>query len=365
MMNTNRLIAAAALSDELLLARLEDLAARSHGTTADLVAHLAELARRKAHRGECEGSLFKHCTQVLRLSEAAACNRIAAAYAATKFPVILDLLADGSVNLTTIRVLAPHLTSENHVELLQSATGKTKEEVKEICVRVAPKPDVPSSVRRLPTPAVSSERPAPSSVLLDDRPSSPPPLALLSTQPGAGLCPPRPMVEPLAPERYRVQFTVSKATREKLQRAQDLMRRQIPDGDPGVIFDRALDLILEREEKKAFSATTRPRSSRGTKPGSRSIPAAVERAVWARDAGRCAFVGRTGGRCSETTLLEFHHREPHAHNGEATVENIALRCRAHNVHESEMVFGRFEVGADREWLPGGANLSWNRSTTDN
>jgi 5-methylcytosine-specific restriction endonuclease McrA len=366
MMNTNRLAAAAELSDEDLLARLEGLASQARASTADLIAHLAELARRKAHRGECEGSLFKHCTQVLRLSEAAACNRIAAAYAARKFPVILDFLADGSVNLTTIRVVAPHLTEDNHVEVLESAMGKTKEEVKEICVRLAPRPDVPSSVRRLSAQKAASDVSQPATVaptLRDGAPSLPPSLAQ-PTRPSATAPAPRPLVEPLSPERYRVQFTVGKDTREKLRRVQDLMRRQVPDGDPGVIFDRALDLLLAQAEKRAFSSTTRPRFPRVMEPRSRTIPAAVERAVWAREAGQCAFVGRTGRRCSEKTFLEFHHVDPHAHEGEPTVENIALRCRAHNVYESELVFGRFDASADREWLPGGAatNLSWNRST---
>ena len=139
-MNTNMLAIAAKLSDEALLRRLEDLAHHSRESTAELIAHLAELARRKAHRSEGEGSLFKYCTRVLRLSEAATCNRLAAAYAARRFPVILDLLGDGSVNLTTVRILAPHLTAENHRAVLAEASGKTKGEVKKIRARLAPRP---------------------------------------------------------------------------------------------------------------------------------------------------------------------------------------------------------------------------------
>jgi 5-methylcytosine-specific restriction endonuclease McrA len=378
MMNTNtganRLKVAASLSDDALLVRLADLAADGRGTTADLIACLAELARRKAQRGEGEGSLFQYCTQVLRLSEAATFNRTAAAYAATKFPVILDLLADGSVNLTTIRVLAPHLTPENHAGLLKEATGRTKEEVTAICRCLDPKPDVRPSVRRIPATRASAPTaplPAVASRVEDGQPS----LLLPSTGPASKMTAPpaprRPAVEPLAADRYGVHFTVSKATREKLRRAQDLLRRQIPDGDLGTIVDQALDLLIERAEKKAFSSTKRPRASRGTKPQSRTIPAAVERAVWERDGGRCAFIGRTGRRCSETSRLEFHHRHPHGHGGEATVENIALFCRAHNDYEAELVYGRFAVMADREWLPGGVgwdrgpagtegNLSWDR-----
>jgi hypothetical protein len=345
MMNTNRLAIAAALSEEALLARLAELAAAGHNNTADMVAVLAELARRKQHRGEGEGSLFKHCTLVLRLSQAAAWNRIAAAYAALKYPIILDLLADGSVNLTTIRVLAPHLTPGNHLEALHAAIGKTKEEVEKIKARLNPQPDVAPVVRKLPAPVQPTATPA-ADLFGGTSPTTEQPAAT----PKAAPPPPRPVIAPLSPSRYGVHFTIGDDTREKLRRVQDLMRREIPKGDLEAIFDRAIDLLLAQAEKKAFHATSKPRPARGVKPGSRTIPAHVERAVWARDEGRCAFIGRTGIRCSERTFLDFHHVLPHGTGGPATIENIALRCRAHNAYEAELVFGRFGSRADREWL---------------
>jgi len=128
---------------------------------------------------------------------------------------------------------------------------------------------------------------------------------------------------------------------EDLRCLQDLLRREIPDGDPAAIVARALRILRRDTEKKAFSATSQPRPSRGTKPGSRTTPAAVQRTVWVRDGGQCAFAGRGGGRCTERSYLEYGHIDvPHAYGGEATVENIALRCRAHNAYEAELVFGR-------------------------
>jgi hypothetical protein len=163
---------------------------------------------------------------------------------------------------------------------------------------------------------------------------------------------------------------------------QALLRREIPDGDPGAIFDRALTELLERVEKTKLAAAAKPRPkpairretapSRpippegdpnppirpGTdkevlKPGllirtvphvrpalpSRTVPRDVKREVWRRDAGRCAFVAPTGRRCSESTFLEFHHIQPYAKQGPATVANISLRCRRHNQYEAELVFG--------------------------
>jgi hypothetical protein len=155
--------------------------------------------------------------------------------------------------------------------------------------------------------------------------------------------PARSVVAPLSPDRYRVQFTVGQETEDQLRRLQDLLRGEIPDGDPGQIFARALPLLLDAVEKRKFAATEKPRPGRTTAAtGSRHIPAEVARAVWARDGGRCAFVAHSGRRCWEHSHLEFHHVKPFAMGGEATIANIALRCRAHNAHEAELVFGGFD-----------------------
>jgi hypothetical protein len=136
-----------------------------------------------------------------------------------------------------------------------------------------------------------------------------------------------------------VQVTVGCETIEKLRRVQDLMRYAIPNGDPAAIIDRALTVLLAQLERTKLAATDRPRTDRGLTLGSRHVPARVRRAVWARDEGQCAFIGADGHRCQERGFLEFHHTIPYAEGGEATVETIELRCRAHNLFEAEIDFG--------------------------
>src|SRR3989337_1067127 len=140
------------LSDEALVARVKNLAAREREATGALIAHLAELDERRLYLAESCASLFTYCTQVLHLSEHAAYGRIESARAARRFPVILERLEDGSVNLTTIGLLAAHLTAENHRDLLDAARHKSKRQVEEIVVRLRPLPPVPAAVRRLPPP---------------------------------------------------------------------------------------------------------------------------------------------------------------------------------------------------------------------
>src|SRR5205809_3865479 len=106
-MTTNTLALADSLSDQDLLTRLDELAGREREATADLIAHLAILlVRPSVYAAKGYGTLFGYCTQALRLSEDAAYSRIAVAKACRRFPEILDLLASGSVSVTSMRLLA-------------------------------------------------------------------------------------------------------------------------------------------------------------------------------------------------------------------------------------------------------------------
>src|SRR6185503_18235624 len=140
-MKTNILAIAAGLSDQDLLARLHVLARTEREASVELVAHLAALDTRPAvYAAQAYGSLFNYCTQALRLSEDAACNRIEAARACRRFPVILDLLASGDVTLTAVRLLGRHLTPENHEAVLARAEGRSRHEVEVLIAELAPRP---------------------------------------------------------------------------------------------------------------------------------------------------------------------------------------------------------------------------------
>ena len=178
------------LDDRTLLDAATRLATDERRATAALLRVLMEVDRRRLYLGEGCASMFSYCTQVLHLAEGAAYNRIEAARAARSYPVILELFEQSAITLTGVRLLAPHLTTDNHAAVLASATHKSKRQIEELV----------------------------------------------------------------------------------------------------------------------------------------------------RDSGRCAFVG-SHGRCAETAFLEFHHVEPYAAGGEATVQNIELRCRAHNAYEARLFFG--------------------------
>ena len=116
----------ATLPDPDLLLEVRRLAVQERKAKAQLIAVLGELDARRLYLAEGCSSLFTYCTQVLHLSEHAAYGRIEAARAARKWPVVLELLADGSLHLTAVALLSRHLTTENHQSLLAAARHKSK-----------------------------------------------------------------------------------------------------------------------------------------------------------------------------------------------------------------------------------------------
>jgi hypothetical protein len=195
-------------------------------------------------------------------------------------------------------VLAPHLTPDNHPHLIDAARRKSKREVEHLVATFPPQPSVPSLPRKLPS-ATGERRGADVATSPVSQPVTPLPAAVTSLEPV--LTPPKTkpaLIQPLAAERFKVQFTVTGTTYEKLRRVQDLMRHTCPNRDVGIVFERALTLLLEYLEKIKLARVSRPQRPRGTTSGSRHIPAAVRRAVWMRDNGQCAFIG-TRGRCTE------------------------------------------------------------------
>jgi hypothetical protein len=245
--------------------------------------------------------MFVYCTEVLHLSEAEAYLRITVARASRKHPELLTLLADGRLHLTGVALLAPHLTPENRDLLLKRATLKSKRQVQELIAEIAPRPDAPAVMRKLPQrettqPPTLSPGPERGSLSVELRPdevtartgsreqssgAGGKPVAGREQQPpksGAQLFPDGvgspvpavipitpaakvqlPMVEPLSPARYKVQFTASAELRNKLERLQALMRSQVPDGDLATIIEQAVSEKLERLEARRFAKTKAPR----------------------------------------------------------------------------------------------------------
>ena len=355
------------LSDRELIEATVRTVRDEQRTTAELIALLAELDVRKLYLSEGYASLFTYCTRQLHLSEPAAYRRITIARASRRFPLLRTRLADGDVTLSTVTLLAPHLTDENHEPLLDAVRYASKRDVERLIASLYAPPDIPPLVRRLPTVTAARATAAPAAherarttgaderadVLADTTRSSPHAQAASSAAIATPLRAPaaparRHAAAPLGVNRYLLRVTIDEATHAKLARARDLLRHTIPNGDLAAIVDRALTSLVNQLERRRIGRAARPSTARAaaTRSHGRHIPAGVRRVVWARDQGRCAFIG-AHGRCHETGFLEYHHVVPFAAGGLTDAANLELRCRAHNAYEASRYFRAEDGGTSR------------------
>ena len=254
------------LSDDELLRRLSKLMCQSRRVEADLVAHIAEVDARRLYAREAMPSMHAYCIEVLRLTDFEAYLRITAARAAREYPMLLTMLRDGRLHLTAVARLASHLNRDNWETVLNRAAHRSKREIEELIVELEPKPDIPATIRKLPARRARTPKPVPQLVperVATPSPHLPPAEVTPLTGPGpaeagaSSVAPParRAKVEPLAPARYKVQFTASAELRDRLERLQALMRSSVPDGDLATIIDQAVTERLERLEARRFAKT--------------------------------------------------------------------------------------------------------------
>ena len=147
----------AELSSDALTARIAELLGAERICVVELLRHLAELDRRQTHLELGYPSLFAYCTDALRLSKASAWRRTTAARLLTRFPAAADYLADGRLCLSTFVLLREVPEPDNHLDLLERASLRSEEEVQQLVATIRPRPEVKTSIRRLPSsPSASS-----------------------------------------------------------------------------------------------------------------------------------------------------------------------------------------------------------------
>jgi hypothetical protein len=337
------------LDKHQLLRDFAGLVDEDRRSTAVMLAYIAEIDRRKLYLEHAYPSMFAFCTKRFHMSEAIAARRIRAGRATCRFPCIFGMIARGELHLSGVHQLAGHLTEDNHKDVLRRAKHRSMREIEQLIAEISPKPDVPASIRALPIRQAEllgeasqrndSTQPMEEKIRSVETSHASPSLpktsssVVISTKRKSRAI-------PLSPRRYKLQVTIGQETRDKLVELQDLLSHQIRDGDPAMILDRALDALLTETKKKKAALTEKPRASgKQSSAKTRAIPARTRREVFERDDGRCTFIDGEGHRCDSKWQVEFHHRAPYARGGTHDVDNIELRCRAHNQYEADLEYG--------------------------
>jgi 5-methylcytosine-specific restriction endonuclease McrA len=291
------------LSDDELLANTRRLVGKSNHLFAALLVHLAEVEARGIHRTRRCASLYTYCIYELRFSEDAAARRSSAARLVKQFPLLFDAIANGELHLTGLLMLGPHLTPENHVEVLARAKFRTKKELAKLVRELNPLPEVPDLIEPLgptlrPAPRnptweqyVQSLCPPVRELAPGERPrdwandgvagsdgvagnegvvggdgvdaelndrtvEEPSPTALareLLPRAPAGLPP------VTGPQQYQMQFSTTEEHVRLVERAKGLLARERPGAALGELHVQAMRLLVAALEKKKFAVTDRPR----------------------------------------------------------------------------------------------------------
>ncbi|AKU95728.1 hypothetical protein AKJ09_02392 [Labilithrix luteola] len=236
----------ATLSNEEILVDLRSFVGAERQSLARVIVYLVEVEERRIHLEVGCSSMFDFCTRRLGFSEREAFRRLTAARLVRRLPVLLDVIASGRIHLSSLVLLRDLLTEANVEEIVAAASGKTKREVEELVARMAPKPDVRASIRKLP----------------DRRPSS----STASSQEAFTTASqsPTPQLQAIAERRYKLQLTANEAPRDKLELACALMSHQNPSGDLATIVERAVELLIEKLSKEKLGTTSRARAERTT-----------------------------------------------------------------------------------------------------
>jgi hypothetical protein len=293
------------MGNEALLSEVERLVRADRTVGAALLVHLGEVDARKLYLARGYSSMFTYCRAALGMSEAEAYLRMRAADVGRRFPLVLERFGSGDVHLSAIKLLAPHLTQENHARLLDRVCGRSKREIEVIVAELAPTPDVPARMRKLPERALkpvaafgfSAQEVCDTAAFQASRASTSPaslsPSAAASTSvapaSAAAACaeaerslasqalstaeapartftlqPPqaRAVTTPLSPGRFKLELTLGQEAHDQLVQLQALFRHQNPSGDLTNIVERAISELLERTMKRRFAQARRPRAVR-------------------------------------------------------------------------------------------------------
>lgn len=385
------------LKSKELASQLRLLVGSERNVQVDFLLHLAEFDHRRQFLDEGCASLWRYCEKKLGYRDGAIFIRITAARLLRRFPSVADYLRDGRLSMTSLADLREVLAEENATRLFDEASGKSSDEVRRIARTILPVVPRKSGIRKLPQPRIPELVSTPTPTM------SPPPTPTvraapataprasgspnpesasprvtadveLESTPTFALVPPPPAlrrakIEPVSGTKSQIVMVVDVEFLARLKRAQSILSNTIPNGDLAAIFSKGVDLILEKHANRVGPSTRGKRAAASArandatptvavesaresasttdakpfaKPVSflrKAIPAAVFKAVWERDGGRCQWPTGAGHVCGSDFQLQADHEIPVAWGGASTVENVRILCRAHNIEHARRCFG--------------------------
>jgi hypothetical protein len=294
------------LSPSSLHEKLVSISLAGRKLTLELLRHLREFDRRRLYAERGHSSLFEYVVEELKYSESSGQRRIFAMRALDDLPELEEKIESGELKVTQLaqiqsflrleRKSGKRVTISEKRSLIESMLGKSTRETERILAEKNPR------------------------VALRDQSKI------------------------VAPNVVQVIFTADDALMAELEEVRDRFAHRLPAGaslGDVIRFLARSALASVPEKKRASDEKTPPVGVPAPVVASRYIPAAVQREVWIRDEGRCAYVSEiTGKRCGSRHRVQIDHIRPYSLGGRSDdPENLRLLCFTHNQSEARRWFG--------------------------
>lgn len=349
------------IPDRELIARLEQLRRAERESSVDILHHLNEVERRSLHLRLGYSSLFAYCTGHLHYSESAAARRVQAARCLKRFPRVGPLLQSGEINLMTLGLVANLLSESTLDQWLERIRGKSQREVEALAATVrapltlrdrarlvhvavpavAPLPLAPTSRATVDSSQTSAPMFATSTPVSSGPASLPVPGALVNSSTDSQTGGKQSSTPVVTQPKVYIQFLADQSFMAKYRTAAAILSNKLPK----LTFESVFVALIEDFNRRHEPAERHLRRERAAVSGRHAtdripIPLRTRDAVFARDHGRCAYVGSDGKRCDATIRLHVDHIKPVARGGTNDISNLRLLCARHNRLQAERILGR-------------------------
>jgi len=138
-----------------------------------------------------------------------------------------------------------------------------------------------------------------------------------------------------------IQFLVDQSFMAKYRTAVALLSNKLPRLTFEAVFVALIEEFIRRHEPVERHLRRERATALGHHAADRTpVPLRTRDAVFARDRGRCTFVGSDGKRCDETIRLHVDHIKPVARGGTNDIANLRLLCAQHNQLQAQRLLGR-------------------------
>ncbi len=341
------------LSDQELWAKTDEIVSQERKHTTELLWHLREISKRKLYLDRGFSSLYNYVTVGLKYTPASAMRRIKAMKLLRALPEkvqkkVEESLNTGKVSLSNVSSLQSFLEKEKKIytpeakqELFSKIEGKSQEECQKLFFSISTDPEkiLPKEKSRVVSATETELKIIAEEKLMQNIQRLKELTAHKNSNPSYA------EVFEMATE-----FMLNKIDPERNQekKSERKSKVQIQAREPQVLP------VQENKASQNFAAES-PNSrnqneinSKNTnapqKAEANSNPpseASIKRAALKRDQYRCTFKDLiTGKICGCKYGLELDHIHPVALGGKSTLDNLRVRCRAHNLLEAERVFGK-------------------------